>query len=95
MDKDKIIAGFIGAGGIARSHAYSLNALKYYYNDVPDIELYSVCSSRKESRDSFSRLYGFKHSFDLDEFVADKKSILCLFLAPIRFILSILRQRLE
>lgn len=82
MDTEKIIAGFIGAGGIARSHAYSLNALKYYYNDIPEIELSAVCSSGKESRDSFSRLYGFKHSFDLAEFVADEKINTVFVLGP-------------
>jgi len=38
MVKEKVIAGFIGAGGIARSHAFALNSLKYYYNDAPDVE---------------------------------------------------------
>jgi predicted dehydrogenase len=44
MDEETAIIGFIGAGGIARSHAYSLNSLKFYYNDIPGIELAEVCA---------------------------------------------------
>lgn len=33
MYQEKAIVGFIGAGGIARSHAYSLNSLKKDYRD--------------------------------------------------------------
>jgi predicted dehydrogenase len=73
MKQDKIIAGFIGAGGIARSHAYSLNSLKYYYNDSPEIELASVCSAGKESRESFAKQYGFGKACDLTDFTSDKR----------------------
>ena len=52
--------GFLGAGGIARSHAYSIHALKFYYNDVPELILESVASARKESRESFAKKFGFK-----------------------------------
>ncbi|MBI5010550.1 MAG: Gfo/Idh/MocA family oxidoreductase [Bacteroidia bacterium] len=71
MEQDKIIAGFIGAGGIARSHAYSLNSLKFYYNDIPEIELASVCSARKDSRESFAKQYGFGKACDLNGFISD------------------------
>ena len=72
MDKGKIIAGFIGAGGIARSHAFSINSLKYYYNDSPSVELASVCSATSASRGVFSNQFGFKKASDIDEFLADK-----------------------
>jgi predicted dehydrogenase len=42
--------GFIGAGGIAKAHAYSLSALKYYYNNTLGIEFRSVTSAHNESR---------------------------------------------
>ena len=61
--------GFIGAGGIARAHAFSLNSLKYYYQDAPKIDFVSVTSSRKESRTNFANGYEFKVSQALDEFV--------------------------
>lgn len=82
MKQDKIVAGFIGAGGIARSHAYSLNSLKYYYNDIPEIELAAVCSARQESRESFARQYGFGKAYDLNEFTADRKINTIYILGP-------------
>jgi len=69
MGKEKVIAGFIGAGGIARSHAFALNSLKYYYNDAPDVELAAVCSAGKESRTAFAERFGFSQACTLDDFV--------------------------
>jgi predicted dehydrogenase len=68
MGSEKMIIGFLGAGGIARSHAFALNSLKYFYPEVPDIEFEAVCSARKESRDAFAAKYGFKNSLTIDEF---------------------------
>ena len=68
MDSEKIIIGFLGAGGIACSHAFALNSLKYFYPEVPDIEFEAVCSVRKESCDAFAAKYGFKKSLTIDEF---------------------------
>jgi predicted dehydrogenase len=82
MDSDKVVVGFIGAGGIARSHAYSLNSLKYFYNSVPDIELATVCSLSRESRESFANRFGFDKSVDLEEFVADKRINTIYILGP-------------
>lgn len=64
----KIHIGFIGAGGIARAHAYGLQALKYYYNDVPPVVFESVTSAKKESRERFAESYGFHASQSIDEF---------------------------
>jgi len=69
MVKEKVIAGFIGAGGIARSHAFALNSLKYYYNDAPDVEPAAVCSAKKESRTTFAERFGFSQACSLDDFV--------------------------
>ena len=82
MKQEKIIAGFIGAGGIARSHAYSLNSLRYYYNDSPAIELAAVCSARKESREAFAGQFGFGRACDLEEFTSDKKINTVYILGP-------------
>ena len=79
---EKPVVGFIGSGGIARAHAYSLNSLKYYYNDAPEIELEAVCSATKESRQSFSKRFGFIKSYDLEEFAADKKINTVFILGP-------------
>jgi predicted dehydrogenase len=72
MNQEKIIAGFLGAGGIARSHAFSINSLKYYYNDSPSVELAAVCSATRASRESFSAQFGFKKGVDISEFFSDK-----------------------
>jgi predicted dehydrogenase len=82
MEKEKAIIGFIGAGGIARSHAYSLNSLCYYYNNAPDFELEAVCSATSESRENFAGKYGFKRSCSLDEFIADRKINTVFILGP-------------
>ncbi len=82
MNQGKPIVGFIGAGGIARSHAYSLNSLKYYYDDAPDIELRTVCSETKESREAFGKKFGFLRSSHPDTFIADKNIDTVFILSP-------------
>ena len=82
MIKEKAIIGFIGAGGIARSHAYSLSSLRFFYNDFPDIVLESVCSATRASREVFARRFGFLKSSDIEEFVADKKINTVFILGP-------------
>ena len=82
MEKDKSIIGFIGAGGIARSHAYSLNSLRYFYNDAPELEISAVCSATDESRVSFARQFGFTRSCDLKEFISDDKINTVFILGP-------------
>jgi predicted dehydrogenase len=61
--------GFLGAGGIARAHAYALQALKFYYQHVPPIRFVSVCSARKESSAAFAQKYGFEKSEPFGDFV--------------------------
>ncbi len=82
MITEKPVVGFIGSGGIARAHAYSLSSLKYYYNDAPEIELEAVCSATKESRQSFGKRFGFIKSYDLEEFAADKRINTVFILGP-------------
>lgn len=82
MVSEKIKIGFLGAGGIARSHAYALNSLKYYYPEVPEIEFTAVCSARKESRDAFAEKFGFRQSLDLEEFRNNPEINTVLILGP-------------
>ena len=82
MNQEKAVVGFIGSGGIARSHAYSLNSLKYFYNDAPEIELEAVCSATEESRTSFAKRFGFIRSYNLEDFVADNKINTVFILGP-------------
>ena len=82
MGSGKMIIGFLGAGGIARSHAFALNSLKYFYPDVPDIEFEAVCSARKESSDAFAGKFGFKKSLSLEEFKSNPDINTVLILGP-------------
>lgn len=64
--------GFLGAGGIARAHAYALQAIKFYYQQVPSIKFISVCSARKESSTDFAQKYGFEKSEPFGDFVRNR-----------------------
>ena len=78
----KIHVGFIGAGGIAKSHAYAIQALKFFYDDVPEIVLESVTSAREESRKLFMEKFGFSSANHLKEFVKDKNIEAVFILGP-------------
>jgi predicted dehydrogenase len=82
MDSEKMIIGFIGAGGIARSHAFALNSLKYFYHEFPEIEFEVVCSASVKSRQAFAAKFGFKHAIELDEFRTNKNINTVLILGP-------------
>jgi len=82
MKKEKAVIGFIGSGGIARSHAYSLSSMKYFYDDAPDIELEAVCSATALSRKTFASQYAFNCSCDLNEFVTNRKIDTVFILGP-------------
>jgi predicted dehydrogenase len=82
MGSDKMRIGFLGAGGIARAHAYALNSLKYFYPAVPEIEFVAVCSARKESSSSFANQFGFNQSLSLDEFKSNTRINTVLILGP-------------
>ncbi len=72
MKNERVIAGFIGAGGIARSHAYALSSLRFYYNDSPEVQLEAVCSSGEVSRKSFAGNFGFNRACTSEELLSDK-----------------------
>jgi len=74
--------GFIGSGGIARAHAFSLSALKYYYNDSPEVNFISVTSSRESSRTDFAKKYQFSIAQPLEDFVKNKKIDTVFILGP-------------
>ena len=82
MASEKIIVGFLGAGGIAQAHAFALNSLRYFYSEVPEIELEAVCSAHKESRDAFAKKFGFRKSLSIDEFKVDTTINTVLILGP-------------
>ena len=59
--------GFLGAGGIAQSHTYALDSLKYYYTDAPIIEKLVVASPTSASRERFARRFEFINAITPDE----------------------------
>ncbi|MBL7967487.1 MAG: Gfo/Idh/MocA family oxidoreductase [Prolixibacteraceae bacterium] len=82
MSSGQIRVGFLGAGGIARAHAYALNSLKYFYPEVPELVFEAVCSARKTSSDDFAAKYHFRKSLTLDAFVADPEINTVFILGP-------------
>ena len=77
-----IHVGFLGAGGIAQAHVYSIQALKFYYNEVPEIILESVASARKESREKFAEKYGFNLAQSVEGFANNEKINAVFILGP-------------
>jgi predicted dehydrogenase len=75
----QIHVGFIGAGGIARSHAYAIRALKFYYNDTPEIVFESITSATIKSRRQFAEKFGFSTAQSIQEF-ANNKNIEAVFI---------------
>lgn len=71
--------GFLGAGGIAQSHAYALESLKYYYSDSPTIEKIFVASPTPTSRTQFANRFGFQEAITPDE-IWNKKDIDTLYI---------------
>jgi predicted dehydrogenase len=78
----KIHIGFLGAGGIARAHAYAHQSLKFYYNEVPDLVFESVTSARKESRENFAAKFGFAAAQTVEEFSQNEKINAVFILGP-------------
>ena len=72
MSNEKVFVGFIGAGGIARAHAFALNSLRYYYNDSPETELEAVSSATGKSRNAFAQQFGFRNPVSIEEFLSSK-----------------------
>jgi predicted dehydrogenase len=74
--------GFIGAGGIARAHAFSLNSLKYYYNDAVQVNFVSVTSFTEKSRTEFAENFGFSRAEEIATFAASKDIDTVFILGP-------------
>lgn len=77
-----VTVGFLGAGGIARSHAFALSALKFYYPDAPEIRLEAVHSLRPESRELFAKNYNFRKALELNAFTANNNIDTLFILGP-------------
>ena len=78
----KIHVGFIGAGGIAQAHVYSIQSLKFYYKEVPDVILESVSSAGRESRELFAQKFGFLKAESIEELAANRNIDTVFILGP-------------
>ena len=78
----KIHIGFLGAGGIALAHAYALQSLKFYYDEVPELVFESVTSARAESRERFATKFGFATAQSVEEFSKNEKIEAVFILGP-------------
>jgi len=77
-----IKAGFIGAGGIARSHAYALQVLKFYYDQAPVVTFESVCSATELKREKFACQFGFVKAETEDRFFQNDQLDAVFILGP-------------
>jgi predicted dehydrogenase len=91
----KIHIGFLGAGGIARAHAYAIQSLKFYYNDAPELIFESVASVRAESRESFAGKYGFNKAQSVEEFSKNENIEAVFIMGPNSVHFEHLKQALE
>lgn len=78
----KINIGFLGAGGIAKAHAYSLQALPFYYFNVPKINFASVSSQTAASREQFATDYGFDKAESPEAFFKNEELDAVFILGP-------------
>ena len=86
---------FIGAGGIARIHAFALAALPYYYDSVPELVQKAVISARPESRQRFADKYGFAETLQMDALVSRDDINTVFILSPNELHATHLEQTLE
>ncbi len=77
-----IKAGFIGAGGIARSHAFALQAMKFYYDQTPEVIFETVCSATVSKREKFARQFGFEKAENEDQFFKNESIYTVFILGP-------------
>ena len=87
--------GFIGAGGIARSHAFALQSLKYYYDEVPKVILESVCSATAVKREAFASQFGFLKAEDESSFFRNEEINAVFILGPNKVHFEHLKRALE
>jgi predicted dehydrogenase len=79
---ETIQVGFVGAGMIARCHAFAMNALPYYYEDAPDIVPALVTSARPESAQRFAAKYRFQRAVPEADFWGSRELDTVFVLGP-------------
>lgn len=79
---ENIKAGFIGAGGIARSHAFALQAMKFYYDQAPEVNFETVCSATPGKREKFAIQFGFARAEAEEQFFINEEVNAIFILGP-------------
>ncbi|CAL7961171.1 conserved hypothetical protein [Gammaproteobacteria bacterium] len=74
--------GFIGSGGIARSHVFAINALNYYYDNVPKIKLCNVAASNVDNAKIFAKKFGFEKFSDTQSLLDNQEIDTLFILSP-------------
>ncbi|MCU0409023.1 MAG: Gfo/Idh/MocA family oxidoreductase [Bacteroidales bacterium] len=74
--------GFLGAGGIARAHAFSIKAIRFYYSNPPEARFEAVASATGGSRKDFAMKYDFKRSCSAAELFSDSSIDTVYILGP-------------
>jgi predicted dehydrogenase len=82
MNRITAKVGFIGAGGIARSHAFAIGSLKYYYSNIAEIQLVAVTSATERSRNEFAGRYGFRKAPEIEDFIINPEIDTVYILGP-------------
>ncbi len=66
--KKTIRIGLIGFGSMGKTHAYAVNNLKYFYNELPfHAEIVGVCTTSMEKSKAVCAQYGFSVATDREE----------------------------
>jgi predicted dehydrogenase len=74
--------GFVGAGMIARCHAFAINALPYYYEETPQIVPDLVTSARAERAQRFAAKYRFRRAVPETDLWANREIDTVFVLGP-------------
>ncbi len=87
--------GFVGAGSIARCHAFAMSALRFYYEDAPVPVPALVTSGREEKARAFAAQCGFASAVPPDAFFESADVDTVFVLSPNRLHFEHARRALE
>jgi predicted dehydrogenase len=86
---------FVGAGAIARCHAFAMSAMRFYYEDAPETAPVLVTSARDERASAFALRYGFARAASDSDFWASRDIDTVFVLSPNRLHFEHARRALE
>jgi predicted dehydrogenase len=86
---------FVGAGGIARCHAFAMSALRFYYDDAPEIVPVLVSSGREERARAFGAQFAFAEVLTTDALFSSRDVDSVFVLGPNRLHFEHARRALD